>query len=81
MEFIASRAGTDGADDKKTTGLVVERLDSTNVSALSDALQGFIELTVKHVLESVVLSVFLDLIPETLAKLTAHKWVLLFALL
>lgn len=39
------------------------------------------KFTVKYVLEAVVLSIFLDLVPETLAQLTAHKRVLLLALL
>ena len=43
--------------------------------------KGFKKLTIKYVLESVVFSVLLDLIPEALAELTAHEWVLLFALL
>lgn len=58
------------------------RLDGcTHFSTLPEARQGFIKLTIENVLESVVFSVLLDLIPETLAKLTAHEWVLLFALL
>lgn len=37
--------------------------------------------TIEHVLQAVVLSVLLDLIPETLPKLTAHERVFLLALL
>lgn len=39
------------------------------------------QFTIKYILEAVVLSVFLDLVPETLSQLTAHERVFLLALL
>lgn len=48
---------------------------------LASPMQSSPLLTVKDVFETVVLCVLLDLISETLAKLTAHERVLLFALL